>query len=233
MDGMPCTVMVPAAGDSVRYRQHTSIPKGLIVFRHSGQYATMVDHVVPKGLRTNVMVGALAEHAKEFKRRLPKHWNILSLSPTSGQAETVWQMAHEAPLKLDLLVVNCDNAFSEGTLEYFLKHCRERDTVCGALVFSPSENPERYGYVNDYPNFSYGAEKVAISKHALAGAFYFQSPAFIIRHGSPNAHYISEWFFDMPKPKLAYQLFEDEVWEWGTAEDLIKSVGNESIVWEP
>lgn len=230
MDSMPCTLIIPAAGDSVRFQEKTAMPKGLVRFGWNGRSGTMIEHVVPSDWDGDVIVGCKQADKKLFTRRLPASYYIVSMPPTTGQAETVRNLAYEAPHHWDCIVVNCDNAFKSGTLRRFVDYCRESDAICGALTFMPDDDYDRYGYVNAHPNFSYGTEKVRISKWALAGAFYFKSPRKLTQYMPLHTRYLSESFMTMPKPKVSMEIRRSDLYEWGTAELLEKSVGN--IDWQ-
>lgn len=231
MDSLPCTLIIPAAGDSVRFRDKTSVPKGLVRFGWKGRVATMIEHIVPRRWNGKVVVACKIADMQEFRRRLPNSMSVLGITPTSGQSETVINVAAYSA-GTDILVVNSDNAFEEGVLEDFVDTCRANEAMCGAVTFRPAPNadPYRYGYVDDHPYFKVGAEKVPISRYAVAGAFYFQSWKVISRFVGGSQHYISEWFIDIPKPKLSYEIHPSKLFEWGTWETLEESVG--SVMWE-
>jgi hypothetical protein len=233
MDSLPCTLIIPAAGDSVRFQDRTTVPKGIIRFAWRGRYSTMIGHIVPYGWDGRVMVGVKNADVDFFTERLPRSYQIIGMEPTTGQAETVRNMALDIPAcdsEDDVLIVNSDNGFDPGVLENFMRYCRDEEACCGALVFNPNGNLERYGYVDGCPNFTHGAEKSPISKYALAGAFYFRSPGIIIRHGVSLSGYISDWFLDMPKPKRSFLIPAHALHEWGTSELLEKDA--DRVDWE-
>lgn len=232
MDSLPCTLIIPACGDSVRFQHKTMLPKGAIKFKWRGEVKSMVQHIVPKGWNGSVVLGCKREDAAKFP--YAKNMQICPMLPTAGQAQTVRMMAlvllRAYTPATDLLVVNSDNAFDEGVLENFLEHCRALDAAVGAMVFGPTENFERYGYVDGWPRFTYGAEKKAISKFALAGAFYFKSAGLIVAHSDPRAAYLSEWFIRMPAEKVSYCIRKEALHEWGTAE-LLEADESVTVDW--
>jgi len=231
MGSVSCTLVIPAAGDSIRFRHKTPVPKGIIKFSWNGDKKTMIEHIIPSDWEGPVIVATKWEDETAFKRALSDRILVIGMAPTSGQAETILNASYFVHGMGDVLVVNSDNAFREGVLTTFLDTCRANDCNVGALTFKPDTDFTRYGYVDGHPKFYTGAEKVPISAYALAGAFYFRSAAFIAKHAElRTASYVSEWFTHMPQPKLSVEISREDLHEWGTAESLEKDVG--PINWE-
>lgn len=225
MDHMPCTLIVPAAGDSVRFRKKTAIPKGLIKFYWRRTRATMIEHVVPPLWSGPVVIGCKNKDYKEFRERLPDiNWRIVGMEPTSGQAESVTHLIVEVSrYELDYCVVNCDNAFDGHTLESFVQTCRTREANFGALTFKPTSNKERYGYVDGHPQFVAGKEKDPISSHALAGAFYFKNYKTLtgaLAEAEQEVKYLSELFVWISPRKISVEIPHSSLHEWGIPETL-------------
>jgi hypothetical protein len=231
MDSVSCTLIIPAAGDSIRFRHKTSTPKGLVRFSWNGEEKTMIEHVVPRNWEGPIIVATKWEDEVAFMRALPKRFDVIGMAPTSGQAETILNATFFVKGTGDVLVVNSDNAFRDGVLMDFVGTCRANDCSVGALTFRPKTDFTRYGYVDNHPKFYTGAEKVPISKHALAGAFYFRSASFITKYVRDyTASYVSEWFVALPHLKLSVEIPCEDLHEWGTAESLEDDVG--PINWE-
>lgn len=225
MDRMPCSILIPAAGDSVRFKEKTPLPKGLIRFKWRGVRKTMIEHCVPSAIYGSVFVGCKKRELPQFRTRLPGFYHFVPMDPTSGQAETVLRMAlHMQNFQTDLLIINSDNAFNYPTLENFVHTCRIEEVTLGALTFCPKSNKNRYGYVDSHPHFTHGREKLPISLHALAGAFYVSSTDTLI-DAARTAHdeaagYLSEMFIFITGKKLSVEITEFSLHEWGTPETL-------------
>lgn len=233
MDRMSCTLLIPAAGASQRFQARTPLPKGVLTLHWNGVAKAMIDHIVPMNWEGAVHVGVRNADAAIFRERIRNEQaHIQPMHPTSGQAETVRNLALMSSEEDDVMVVNSDNAFRPGVLMNFLDYCRHMELHLGVLVFKPTGNLERYGYVDRHPSFTCGVEKSPISQYALAGAFYFSSPSMIIRYAGIRTHYVSEWFIDVPKPKMSYLIPQHELHEWGTPEALEADVEVTRIEWE-
>jgi len=231
VESVPCTLIIPAAGDSMRFKQKTDLPKALVKFVWKGRYATMIDHVIPEDWEGRVVVGVKTSDVAAFAARMDRPASLVGLPPTSGQAETVVRIIshlnqYDSGLYGDIVVLNCDNAFDSPVLDDFLFRCRARGAVLGALTFRPSVNKERYGYVDAHPVFTRGAEKDPISAHALAGAFYFRDSKVIMKTYLEETWpgevlYLSQLFEHVKEGrKVSVDVEQMFLHEWGTPETL-------------
>lgn len=190
----------------------------------------MLSHAMPSltqmmnGLFTSSVVACQTKHETLFRKALDMpesteppvgSLRLFTIEDSVSQADTVYRATRD--IQTDILVVNCDNGFKGSVLYDFVIACRAVSADIGAVVF-PSMS-ERYGYVDDAPFFDKGAEKIAISKWALAGAFYYRSPDVIFKPPS-GKNYLSELFGAARPVKLAYRIQCDQFSEWGTPQKL-------------
>jgi NDP-sugar pyrophosphorylase family protein len=187
----------------------------------------MIEHCVPLSWNGDVFIGVKQEDSSIFFERLPEKLTVVPMPPTQGQAETIWRMLNAISqyyTSTDFLIINSDNAFDDPCLETFVSDCRKREACFGALTFMPTENKERYGYVDAHPIFTFGAEKDPISAHALAGAFYLRSfkvlQSAAKKAGKHKAAYLSDLFQFIDGKKVSIHIPKMALHEWGTPETL-------------
>jgi hypothetical protein len=227
-----CSILIPAAGESKRFSDVGILkPKGLIrskwkVDEFTTREGTMIEHVVPLRWQGEIRVACKLDLKSMFEAELPKEWSIFPVISTRGQADTVWQACQDLPN--DILIINSDNGFS-CDLHDFVTYCQSINTVCGTVVFK-SRN-ERYGYINDFPYFEYGVEKIVVSDYALAGAFYFRSAKTIMNAATLALNepmlkgheiYLSDLFAHISGLKVGYLIEESKLFEWGSPSQLLK-----------
>lgn len=223
MGHMPYHLIIPAAGESTRYRAAGYMsPKGLIRFKWKDHDDCMIHHIirdnVPEGQCATVIARQIDFNM--FQKRLNSTARVLPIVSSEGQAHTVFQ-GIEYMADAPLLVVNCDNAF-DSPLSEFVDWCQKESAAVGAMVFK-SNKEDRYGYVDNHPFFSIGAEKQPISEWALAGAFYFENVGLFraaFRAVHRTSAYISELFQVINGKKIAYDIPRESLHEWGTPADL-------------
>jgi len=228
-------LIIPACGKSQRFKDvGIQTPKGLIKFVHDGVYRTMIEHVIPdlwmlKG--TKAIVVANADDAKKFQEMLPHDVSVWALGGSRGQAHTIQQILQAACIGDDqkIIVVNCDDKFPQ----YVFDQLAQVELPAAAVVFKTEKNP-RYGYVNDFPRFQYGAEKNPISEYALAGAFMFRNKKTFLdaynkmprMEGEP---YISHVFAYIAGDKKAILCDRKEIGDFGTPESLSFAIGHDIV----
>lgn len=228
-----CSLLIPAAGDSKRFSDvGIHKPKGLIrsvwTIDKLGETreGTMIQHVVPLNWIGKIRVACKLEYKDVFTEALPKDWDIFPIISSRGQADTVWQACQDLPG--DILIINSDNGFSHDLCQ-FVNQCRVNKASCGAVVFTSKNN--RYGFINNFPLFEFGVEKIPISKYALAGAFYFKSARTIMDASIitlndlmlRNAEiYLSDLFLSIDGLKMGYLIPQDELFEWGAPAQMLK-----------
>ncbi len=222
MDDLSYTTIIPAAGDSVRFATRGfSGPKGLLRFQWREKEATMLEHVAVCAPYKSLIVCKRSAY-NLFSAALGSKFDIRAIEDSYGQAHTVYQAVFEqAIVPKDFLVINCDNAF-DINMDEFVDACRMRNAACGAVVFR-SDGETKYGYVDSAPIFKFGAEKIAISPFALAGAFYFKSRRVYMNafDGSIRCPYVSQLFQYVSGPMYAHEIERERLHEWGTPEDIM------------
>jgi hypothetical protein len=153
-------------------------------------------------------------------------FGLVTLNKSIGQANSILAGIHVAYPSVDILVVNTDNGF-EFPLSDFLRECRKRVVPAGAVVFDGGGS-SAYGYVDSAPYFHRGAEKIPISRFAVAGAFYFRS-----RHVFEHAYHnvsseeptmanvsLTRLFEAIHGEKYAFHIERAHLHVWGTADEL-------------
>lgn len=228
MDNLPYTVLIPAAGESKRFKNvGITKPKGLLEMTWRDRTATMIEHCMPHDLDIPIRVACRQEDYALFHRAL-RHRNILFTAmqnATRGQAHTCALMSQGVQVQGAVVVINSDNGFDVDPIE-FVSACEHAGANAGAMVFVAS-GERKYGYVSDHPFFDFGMEKAPISSFALAGMFYFKSVeilqlAYSLAFRPDNGEeYLSQLFGVIPKPKFAYRLPRAALHEWGTPIDLL------------
>lgn len=239
-------LLIPAAGDSRRFAEagYTK-PKGLLMMKWRGKRRTMIEHVV-EGVSYSIppVIGCKPEDMDAFRRALPKEYVLVPIKNSIGQADTVCRLACSSGIddQDSLLVVNSDNAFCIGrkklanlVIHSYLEPQNEQQTGdVGAVVFKATA--ERYGYINSFPQFTYGVEKKSISNYALAGAFFFRRKRILMdawhdwyRSNREAAEaslttiaepYLSSLFARMPVTKYAIEIERAQLHEWGTPQTI-------------
>jgi hypothetical protein len=237
MDNRICKVLIPAAGRSERFKEKTPRPKGLVTFTWNGRKATMLEHVINTVPLPWLKLIIAHEQDREWFLKsgiFVRNDRVLlgDVDRTRGQADTVFQALEGWPIDTneDFLIVNSDNAIKG--LELAVYWFRQHKVDAGVVVFDDIEMTGRYGYINDahgFPRFTHTREKIAISKFAFAGAFYFRD-AFTYQKGylpalealAPKQEiYISHVLNHIGGLKLAAWIDRKTMLhEWGTAADL-------------
>lgn len=222
-------LLIPAAGESKRFSDAGFAgPKGLLEIEWRGHRATMLEHVIGSvGAILPTVIGIREADKTLFHERMPTHV-YKTIEGSSGQAHTVQMMSHVCGANDEMLVINSDNAFDHALPMHMVNRARRMHASISALVFNADH--ERYGFVDNYPFFDVGAEKVPISNYALAGAFYFKSGyAFRSAWNSlintpfvQAERYLSDMFRFFLDPKLAVLINRSHLHEWGTPESLMK-----------
>lgn len=219
-------LLIPAAGESRRFaEQGYEGPKGLLKVHWNGETLTMLEHIVNSiDMRMPTVIGCRPPDYVAFVQTLPR-CEVQAIRDSTGQADTVAQMAAELEHSDEMLVINSDNVFDQQAALHLVAQSRRTNAIVGALVFLADH--ERYGFVDGYPFFNAGAEKVPISKYALAGAFYFRSAREVLaawdkfkKHSSDAERYLSGMFQHFDGPKVSVLIDKDLLHEWGTPESL-------------
>lgn len=150
---------------------------------------------------------------------------------TRGQAQTLLWALQALPEQSELLVVNCDAGWAPHVLDCFVEESR-KDKVASAIVFSIADlkfnDPSRYSHIDSYPGFYMAAEKRAISRYALAGAYYFPNIPELsraLRTACLNTRfepYISHAYNHIHGKKNTFLIEQDQWFDWGTPEALAK-----------
>lgn len=233
MDDLQCTLVIPAAGQSTRFRPLNKI---LLKFMRGGKYGTMLEHAVPPEWRGPVRVAvrqcdltsmpAFVDHLM-----VPRHPTFIAISDTRGQAHTVVQAVDN--VMDDILVINSDNGF-DGDVTEWVRLFRQQGAQAGAVVFNSSE--KRYGYVNTWPYFTHCAEKHPISMFALAGAFYFKDRETLVDaylqaelNNFRGELYLSDLYRYIAGKKVAHLIPRAHLHEWGTPEAFEADTGEKII----
>lgn len=225
-------LIIPACGKSQRFKDKGVMkPKGLIYFGlgkdgHSvGK--TMIEHAIPTGYEDRTFVIVEDPMFSTFRTALPRHIGVHSIPHSTDQLMTLVKTCRMfAPDEVGgILVINCDNKFSD---EKIAELVNIKENV-GAIVFETDPNPA-FGYVNDFPLFSHGAEKQPISRYAIGGAFYFSNTQMVIeahqdllasQHfdtSRAGGLYISHLFEFMHGPKRAILEDRKNIFDFGTPE---------------
>lgn len=221
MDRMSYVVIIPAAGESQRFKDAgIKKPKGLLQLEYKGRRAPMIAHCIPNNFVGEVIVAI---------RYLPV-WAVAGVSrffvvnETLGQADTVRQAAET--VDGHIVVINSDNHI-DIDMDLFVANCVHKNADAGAVVFD-ADFSLKYGYVDAYPDFKVGAEKRPISPYALAGAFYYRNGRVLIdafnmasMMSSTNEIYLSHLFEHIPGRKVGWLIPKDKLHEWGTPIDLM------------
>ena len=225
-------LIIPACGNSQRFRDvGIGRPKGLI--RWDGK--TMIEHVVPNQLEWRTIVVVKKADEKMFRAELPLGFEVLPISSSVGQMDTVLQALDTdlVPHGQKIIVVNCDDKFPAQRLQ----ELADLKAQAGVLVFETEPNA-RYGYIDHFPEFSFGAEKNPISRYALAGAFMFKDKhtfAHAVYGGAAKWHnhrgeyYLSHLFEHINGKKEAVLLDHKEIIDFGTPEALSIAVGHDIV----
>lgn len=216
--------MILAAGDSARFSARgIKKPKGTLQLKWRGETASMIEHCTPK-IDDVTVVCKIGDPAFDFLKE--KGFYLEKIQRSTGQADSCMQALKY--MRGEVLVVNCDNAF-DCDISQLVHACRANGASVGAAVFETNGTPEarqKYGYIDAYPFFRFGVEKTPMSPYALAGAFYFRSPAhyygaYIEALKEPHAElYISALFKHFTAPRFAMLIPRGCLHEWGTPQDL-------------
>lgn len=235
-------LIVPAAGQSHRFRLRTARPKGLLKFRFLDHYRTMIEHCVDDWPGP-VYVACRKDDEEEFSKTLTDY-SIVPITESHGQAHTVAQVATR--FNGPFVVLNSDNAFRPyHAMETFVKTALVVDAVASCMTFITGTfddaGPAKYGYVDGHPTFADGAEKVRISRFALAGAFCFRdAQEFADAEEKAREHVgigptelpLSAAFVWLPQKKLSHVIPRSFLHEWGTPDDLLNDPDVRHIDWE-
>lgn len=225
------TIVIPAAGRSQRFLDKgIRTPKPLIKFRYDGSpKRCMVEHALGEWdwLGLPVVVGCPTAYAADFQANLPKAWDFRAIESTVGQADTLMQTLKALPRSGPVLVVN-----SDVRINYPIGALLEQagDNACTALTVPIDKSDPlyaNYSTINNFPIFTYAAEKRVLSPLGLAGAYYFQnsdqlgealaSP--IVKQESEV--YLSQALGYLPGRKLAVMMPRDRLVGWNTPEELL------------
>jgi hypothetical protein len=222
VDYFACSLVVPAAGDSVRYKGLAPI-KGLLKFKWREKYQTMIEHCIPTRWTEQAVIVCKESDHPDFITALPNH-HIVPIHTSIGQANSVYHgvcALHKHNAR-DVLIINSDNGFHYD-LRVFITACRLSDVPAGAVVFNSNGSAD-YGYVDDRPWFMKAVEKEAISAFALAGAFYFKTDVFLEAYeniGEDQGLPLSAVFGRIRSSKLAHLMLRSDLHVWGTKENLL------------
>lgn len=214
MSGFPrnLKVLIPACGHSQRFRDEGILtPKALIRFSlDGGPEMTMLEHAVPSRHHDRVFVVVLEKDYKLFSDALPPRFSIIPVIASGGQLSSIVQGAFylgDDPL----LVVNCDNKFRDDDLDSLMNV--EEDV--GALVFE--SNSTSFGYIDSYPIFKQGREKICISRYAVAGAFFFRQASIFKKNTRYLlGNYLTEFFQQIKGDKRAILIDREKMYDFGT-----------------
>lgn len=230
MDNTLCKILIPACGSSVRFKDRTALPKGVIEFRWRDRMDFMIGHVMSVFPRDQQAAIICQTEEYQLFNRLPSRFGIFTLPPTAGQADTVFQAlrygyGRVAPHE-DFMVINSDNVIER--LAESIGFFRVSGKNCGAVVFPEATGSRRYGFIDGAPIFSKGAEKERLSDFALAGAFYFRSRSVfdsayqkaVVSHRSPRELYISHLFEHVVGGGIAWTIPRAALHEWGSSQQL-------------
>jgi molybdopterin-guanine dinucleotide biosynthesis protein A len=227
-------VIILACGKSKRFVGY-DVPKQFLSFKSpqiGGREMQMWQHTVD-GVTTNAdfYIAMLNEHVhKNIRVASPFHINVLNMSPTRGQADTLFQAVSQiksfSPKPRGVLVLNCDQGFAPGVLESFIT-LGHLEGMPAALTFkAPASEAHRWSYVDNHPFFYAAKERKAASEHAMAGAYFFPSltelyvAAQDVCMWAPTGHepYVSEIFGYIPGTKRSIEMRREDWYDWGTPE---------------
>ena len=232
-------LIVPAAGESARFKAVTSRPKGLIKFDFEGETSTMIQHCTAGWAAHRVIVACRSEDYDAFSERLFDETVEIVVS-SRGQADTVRRAIGLGGVVGPFLVLNSDNAFRpRSVLRTFAETCLESGAVAGAITMLVDEKEaHRYSFVDQHPLFSHCAEKRAISRFAMAGSYYFASSvdymrAFDDMSGTCEGEvYLSSLFqFLRTGERLSFVVPRTSLHEWGIPSDLENDRAVTNIRW--
>jgi NDP-sugar pyrophosphorylase family protein len=217
------TIVVPAAGRGQRFRDagiHT--PKPLIKIEHEGLTLTMLEHAVCSASGADLRIVCRDEDEAMFRASLVRAHELVVMDvPSTGQSHSVyWGLQGvEGPV----LVVNSDQGF-DYPLDTFVEQVWR--STFGLLVFDSGirDSPSPFSHVDNVPLYSLAREKYALSRWALAGAFWCSDAQLLRRcievqlnrrteHGE---YYLSEAM----GPGLAVIMPSNQLRSWGTPEQL-------------
>lgn len=230
MDNDTCKVLIPACGRSERFREVTPIPKGLIKFNWRRERKAMIEHIATRlPEHWEKWVVHRTDEASDFRSRLPSAFNLMGVRSSVGQADTVRHGLSTVHADQDFVVLNSDNAID--LLDKSVNWFRSWHADCGAVVFDEPKMSGGYGYIDQYPHFTRGVEKQAISQYALAGAFYFKNRgvfeqayagAVMLRRAARDSQeiYISSMFEHVRGIKIASWIDRRALHEWGSWQQL-------------
>lgn len=226
-------VIILACGKSTRFAGY-DVPKQFLPFKSpqiGGREMQMWQHTV-SSLHTEAdfYIAILNEHVhKNIQVASPFHINVLNMSPTRGQADTLFQAVSQIRTfskPSSVLVLNCDQGFAPNVLESFVT-LGYLEGMPAALTFKASAaEASRWSYVDNHPFFYAAKERKAASEHALAGAYFFPSimelyvAAQDVCMWSPTNHepYVSEIFGYIPGTKRSIEMRREDWYDWGTPE---------------
>lgn len=111
-------VIVPAAGLSTRFPGHR--PKYLLYdFKHTLMFRNAVEQFIDK---YKITIGILREHAEKYNaiehiQGAVPGCDIVLMDPTTGPADTVYQILKNIPGNFPFLVKDCDSFFEHNVIE--------------------------------------------------------------------------------------------------------------------
>ena len=226
-------VIILACGHSTRFVDYPK-PKQFLSFKSpqiGGRVMQMWQHTVDS-LTTpaDYYLAVLNEHVhKNIQVVSPFHINVLNMRPTRGQADTLFQAASQISRfskPRSVLVLNCDQGFAPNVLESFIT-LGHLEGMPSALTFkAPASEAHRWSFVDNHPFFYAAKERLAISEHAMAGAYFF--PSFRDLHNAAcdvsmwgpqyKESYVSEIFGYIPGTKRSVEMRREDWYDWGTPE---------------
>ncbi|WP_052323424.1 glycosyltransferase family 2 protein [Leifsonia xyli] len=174
----PLQIVLPMAGLGQRFRATGETrPKPLIEVDGGPMFRKALDSLTAAGIRGEVTAIIRAELQRDHGlgaalRAASPGLRVIELAaPTGGAAETV--LAAPLDPERPLLVMDCDIAFESPGYASELARATAGDAD-GVLLSFPSSDP-RYSFAEtDDGRVVRTAEKVAISRNALMGVYFFR-----------------------------------------------------------
>lgn len=225
-------LIIPACGESQRFKDAgVAKPKGLIRYSLEGEEKTMIEHAIPDKFMGRTYVVVKNSDFDQFRQALPLGIMLISISESSGQAETVATALKHIPqsdLRSGFVVVNCDNKFRTQALNKLY----EEPYKASVLVFKDASKNKSFGYVDGLPSFFKGAEKDPISDYAIAGAFFFPSAGELGRayrgycsFYNDTPRYLTQLYGFIPGSKIAILENRGDMYDFGTPELMRAALG--------
>lgn len=166
-------VLIPAAGDSVRYREAGyDLPKYALRISFNGTTDTMLGHVlrsVPEEI--DVMIG-VRRNSPVVLSLQRKFYETTLVESTSGQADTVRQMLRGVPAEDSAIVMDCDTLVLREDMERVIDLLK---TWSAVVLVAENRSDRSMSRVDHVPHPTVFVEKKDISQWGMVSVRAFQS----------------------------------------------------------